>query len=130
MHGWNYARNPPAFPNFQPAKIMSYDEDWPDNTMENRIAEVRRTIHPVSLDDLKRMGDRLFPIVTDPWCVRFNEFLNEHKGATFYQACTPERAEIIYCAETGSGVWFLPGMGMGILQSKALQAMKQIVEAL
>lgn len=109
---------------------MSYDEDWPDHTMEDRIAEVRRTIHPVSIGDLKRMADRLFPIATDPWCVRFNEFLKDHGDAKFYQARTPERAEIIYCADSGSGVWFLPGMGMGILQPKALKAIKEIVDAL
>lgn len=109
---------------------MSYDEDWPDNTMENRIAEVRRTIHPVCIDDLKRMADHLFPVATDPWCIRFNEFIGAHERAKFYLARTPERAEVIYCADTGDGVWFLPGLGMGILQPKALQAIKEIVDAL
>ncbi len=31
---------------------MSYDDDWPDNTMENRRVVVRKTIRPARLDAL------------------------------------------------------------------------------
>jgi hypothetical protein len=109
---------------------MSYDDDWPDNTMENRRLMVRKTIRPVTLDELKQLGEKRFPVVTDPWCVRFNDFLANNASAKFYRAEIPEGAEIIYCRETEQGVWFLPGTGMGIIQPKGLAMLKEIVDAL
>jgi hypothetical protein len=37
---------------------------------------------------------------------------------------------VIYCRETGNGLWFLPGSGMGIIQPKGLQLLAEIVDAL
>jgi hypothetical protein len=109
---------------------MSYDEDWPDNTMENRRVVVRKTIRPATLDELKQLGAKRFPIVTDPWCERFNAFLTEHRDGKFYLAETPEGAEIAYCRDANQGVWFLPGKGMGVIQPKGLQMLAEIVDAL
>lgn len=109
---------------------MSYDEDWQDNTMENRRVAVRKTIRPATLEELKELGLRHFPLATDPWCERYNEFLKQHPSARFHRAETPEGAEIVYCRETDQGVWFLPGKGMGILQLKGLQMLSEIVDQL
>jgi hypothetical protein len=109
---------------------MSYDDDWPDQTWENRRQMIKKTIRPISLVELKQLGEKRFPIVTDPWCMRYNEFLASHKEAKFYRAEIPEHAEIIYCADTGKGVWFLPDKGMGVLQSKGREILAEIVEAL
>jgi hypothetical protein len=108
---------------------MSYD-DWPDDTMENRCAVVRETIRPATLEELKQLGEKRFPIATDPWCERFNAFLSGHANGKFYLAKTPEGAEIVYCRDAGQGVWFLPGKGMGIIQPKGLQVLAEIVDAL
>ena len=109
---------------------MSYDDDWPDNTMDNRRAWVRKTIRPVTVEELRQLGVERFPIVTDPWCERYNAFLSEHPGARFYRAEIPEGAEIVYCRDTGQGIWFLPGSGMGIIQPKNLQVLAEIVDGL
>lgn len=109
---------------------MSYDEEWPDNTMENRRVVVRETIRPATLEELKELGAKCFPIVTDPWYERYSNFLKQHPTAKFYHAKSPEGADIIYCQDTGQGVWFLPGMGMGIVQPKGLQMLAEIVESL
>jgi hypothetical protein len=108
---------------------MSYD-DWPDDTMENRRAVVRETIRPATLEELKQLGEKRFPIATDPWCERFNAFLSGHANGKFHLAKTPEGAEIVYCRDAGQGVWFLPGKGMGIIQPKGLQVLAEIVDAL
>lgn len=108
---------------------MSYD-DWPDNTMENRRVAVRKTIRPATPEELRELGVKFFPVVTDPWCERYNEFLKKHPTAKFYRAQSPEGAEIIYCGDTGQGVWFLPGKGMGVLQPKGLKMLAEIVAAL
>lgn len=109
---------------------MSYDDDWPDPTWENRRLMIEKTIRPISLAELKQLGEKRFPIVTDPWYVRYNEFLATHPDAKFYLAEIPEHAEIIYCQDTGKGIWFLPDKGMGIIQRKGLEIIKGVVDAL
>jgi hypothetical protein len=108
---------------------MSYD-DWPDDTMETRRAMVKQTIRPVTCEELKAIGEKRFTVVTDPWYVRFNEFLNQHKDSKFYQPEADGGAQIIYCRDGEKGVWFLPGSGMGIIQPKGLKALAEIVDAL
>lgn len=110
---------------------MSYDDDWPDNTWENRRLKIKKTIRPVTLAELKRLGEMSFPIVTDPWCIRYNEFLANHADEKFYLADIPEKALIVYCRDVGKGVWFLPdGKGTGIIQAKGLQILAEVVDAL
>lgn len=107
---------------------MSYD-DWPEETMEIRRAVIRQTIRAATWQEVAEMVAQQFPIVTDPWCVRFNEFLETHKNAKFHRAEAPGGAVVIYCREAHAGVWFIPGTGMGIIQAKGLQALAEIVDA-
>jgi hypothetical protein len=110
---------------------MSYDDDdWPDQTMENRRVSILKTIRPAALEELKQLGEARFPVATDPWCIRYHEFLQKNASAKFYRAETSEGAEIIYCRDTGHGLWFLPGKGMGIIQPRGLQLLAEIVNAL
>lgn len=110
---------------------MSYDDDdWPDPTHENRRAMIRKTIRPISVEELKKLSEARFPVVSDPWCVRFNEFLAHNATAKFYRAEIPEGAEIAYCRDAEQAIWFLPGSGMGIVQPNGLQILKEIVDAL
>lgn len=109
---------------------MSYDDDWPDPTMENRRVAIRKTIRPATLEELKKLGEKRFPVVTDPWCLRYQEFLQNNQSAQFYRAEIPEGAEIIYCRDNGKGVWFLPDKGMGIIQHKGLQMLAEITASL
>jgi len=114
---------------------MSYDDDWPDHTFENRVALIRKNIHPVSLAELKRLGELRFPVVTDPWCERYNAFLTEHSGDTYFMAHffatdAPEPVELVYCRDAKQGMWFLPGMGMGRLQPKGIAALAEITARL
>lgn len=109
---------------------MSYDDDWPDQTMENRRKVVRDTIRPATLDELKQLGEKRFPVATDPWCEKYNQFIQANKNSKFYLAKSPEGAEIVYCRDSGNAVWFLPGKGMGIVQPKGLQMLAEIVDSL
>jgi hypothetical protein len=106
------------------------DQDWPDNTMENRRKVVRKTIHPATVEELKKLGTERFPVATDPWCEHYFDLLKQHASAKFYLAETPEGAQIVYCRDTGQGIWFLPGQGMGRIQSKGLQMLAEIVDSL
>jgi hypothetical protein len=107
---------------------MSYDDDWPDNTLETRREMVCKTIRPTTVEELKQLGAELFPVVSDPWAERFNAFLAERAHDKYYLAEAPG-AHIAYCREAGRGIWF-SGNGVGIIQPKGLQALAEIVDAL
>lgn len=109
---------------------MSFDDDWPDQTLENRRKVVVDTIRPIALQELKALGEKRFPVATDPWCERFNSFLTQHANAKFFIAASPEGAEVLYCRDTGDGIWFLPGKGMGVIQPKGLQLLAEITAGL
>jgi len=108
---------------------MSYD-DWPDNTLENRRAVVRKTIRPATVGELTQLCAELFPVVTDPWAERFSTFLREHSKDRFYHAQATEGYHVIYCRDAGRGIWYLPGSGVGIIQQKGLSALAEIVDSL
>lgn len=109
---------------------MNYDDDTMNHSMDLRRESIRKTIKPITLAELKQLGEKQFPIVTDPWCVKYFDFLAKHPDDKFYQATSAEGARVIYSRDAGQGVWFLPGGGMGILQPKGLQALKEIVATL
>lgn len=109
---------------------MNYDQDWPEDTMENRRAMVEKTIRAATYEELKALGEKRFPVVTDPWFVRFSEFLESHRNARFYMAEAPGGAEVIYCRDEEKGIWFLPGTGMGIIQPKGLELLAGIVDGM
>ena len=109
---------------------MSYDDDWRDMTWDNRRIKIKKTIRPIGLPELRTLGETRFPIVTDPWCIRYNEFLTSHPDASFYRAEIPGDVEIIYCREAEKAIWFLPEKGMGIVQSRGLQMLREAVDAL
>ncbi len=109
---------------------MSYDDDWPEQTLETRRKVVTQTIRPATMEELKQLGEKHFTVVTDPWCERYNAFLTKNANAKFFLAATPEGAVVAYCRDTGDGVWFLPGKGMGIIQPKGLQVLAEITASL
>lgn len=108
---------------------MNHD-DWPEDTMEVRRAAIRETIRTATYEELMALAEKRFPVATDPWCVRFNQFLQDHKNSKFYRAEIPGGAQIIYSRDAEKGVWFLPDSGMGIIQPKGLKALEEIVDAL
>lgn len=109
---------------------MSYDDDWPINTLENRRLMVRKTIRPATIEELGQLAAKMFPVATDPWAERFSVFLKEHANDKFYLAMSSEGAHIAYCRDAGKGIWFLPGTGVGIIQPRGLEVLAEIVDAL
>ena len=106
------------------------NDDWPQDMMELRKQAVRKTIRRASLEELMRLGEACFPVVTDPWCERYFTFLKEHPDAKFYRAEVGADAEVVYCREPSKGMWFMPGFGMGYLRPRGLDALAEIVDAL
>lgn len=105
---------------------MNYDDDWPEQTHEDRRAMVRKTIHPVTVAELKTLGEKRFLVVSDPWCERYNQFLADHPDAKYFMATSLEGAEIIYCRDSARGLWFLPEKGMGVIMPNGVEILAEI----
>jgi hypothetical protein len=105
----------------------------PENLNMDEITDARRkaiaaSIRTISSEELKALGERLFPIAGDLWRERYFEFIAENAGATFHHATTNDQIQVVYCNAKAKGVWFKPGGGMGPMQPKGLAILKQIVE--
>ena len=98
-----------------------------DGRMEERRKTIEKTIHAIDPEELKKLGEGLFPQVDHPWRAKFFNFISENAGATFHHAMTDDRIHIIYCKQKEKGMWFLPGTGMGPLQSKGIMILKEVV---
>ena len=104
----------------------------PENLDIESITEARRkaieqTVEPIGIDELKSLGEKLFPFLDHPWRHTFFQFLEENTGNTFYHATTNDQVEIIYCPAKEKGMWFLRRGGMGPLQARGLKIMKETV---
>jgi hypothetical protein len=99
-----------------------------DELTEERRKALAETIRTISVEELKALGEGLFPYHDHPWREKFFGFITENASATFHHATTNDRIHIIYCHAKDKGMWFLPGSGMGPLQANGLKIMKEIVE--
>lgn len=99
-----------------------------NNITEGRRKSIAKTIKPIGIDEVKKIGEELFPFFDDPWREIFFEFLKENAGATFHYATAGDDVQILYCRDKDRGIWFIPHVGLGPLQPKGLATMKEIVE--
>jgi hypothetical protein len=95
---------------------------------ETRRKALAASIRTISLEELRALGERLFPYVGDVWREQYFAFLDENPGATFHHATTHDGVQIVYCPAKNKGIWFKPGVGNGPMQPMGLAILKQIVE--
>ena len=107
--------------------IMEHENLDIGSIINERRHAVEESIKPISHDELAALQLTLFPDPTHPWAELFRRFVEEHRGNLFYHAVTHDQAQVIYCREQEKGIWFVPGVGVGILQPKALEALREIV---
>ncbi len=105
----------------------------PENLNMEEITEARRkaiaaSIRTIDIEELKAIGEQLFPLVNHPWREKFFDFITENTGATFHYATTHDGVQIVYCRAKNRGIWFKPGIGNGPMQPKGLAILKQITE--
>lgn len=95
---------------------------------EQRRAAAAKSIRTISADELKEMGEKLFPNAGDDWRDLFFKFLQDNPSATFHHAVTSDGVNIVYCRDKDRGIWFLPGSGKGPLPARGRTVMKEIIE--
>jgi hypothetical protein len=114
--------------NINQTNTMPFDTINMEEITEARRKAIAKSIRTISLEELKALGEKLFPQVDHPWREKFFSFITENSGATFYHAVTHDQVQIVYCHDKNKGMWFVPGTGMGPMQAKGLAILKQIVE--
>jgi hypothetical protein len=107
---------------------MPFDTINMEEITEARRKAIAGSIRTTSVEELKALGEQLFPLIDHPWREKFFGFITENAGATFYHATTHDYVQIIYCHDKSKGMWFVPGSGMGPMQPKGLATLKEIVE--
>jgi hypothetical protein len=117
-------RNP-----FKPNSPMAFDNLNMDEVTEARREAIRDTLHTITVEELRSIGESLFPSAEHPWRDKFFGFISENAGATFYHAVTDDRIHVIYCPAQEKGMWCIQGSGMGPLQAKGVQIMKELTGA-
>jgi hypothetical protein len=89
---------------------------------EERRKAIAKSIRPISIEELKTLGEQLFPLIDHPWREKFFGFIAANPGATFHHAIAHDGVQIIYCHAQEKGMWFLPGTGMALRLPIAAQA--------
>ena len=108
---------------------MPFDKIDFESITEERRQSIKKSIRPISVDELKKIGNELFKYADDPWREVYFKFINEHPAATYHHALTTDGVNIIYSADADKGMWFLPGQGVGPLQERGREAMKKSIGA-
>ena len=94
---------------------------------KERRKAIAKSIRTISVEELKSLGGELFRFADGPWRETFFRFIAENAGATFHHAVTSDGVNILYCRDQDKGMWFLPGSGMGPLQARGRQIMKEMI---
>ena len=95
---------------------------------EERCAAIEKSIRSISTEELKQIGEKLFPHAGDAWRDGFFQFIADNPGVTYHHAVTHDGVNLVYCREKDKGIWFLPGRGLGPLQATGRKTMKEMIE--
>lgn len=106
---------------------MPFDTFNLETLTKERRKAIAESIRTVNTEELKAIGNEIFKFAEDPWREAFFNFIAENPGATFHHAVTSDNVNIIYCRDKDKGMWFLPGSGMGPLQNRGKQIMKEMI---
>ena len=106
---------------------MSFEAFDLENLDKQRRKAIAKSIRTINVEELKTLGEEIFPTAGDPWRDTFFQFIAENRGATFHHAATSDGVNIVYCRDQDKGIWFLPGSGMGPLQATGRQIMKEVI---
>jgi hypothetical protein len=106
---------------------MPFEKFDLENLDKERRKAIAKSIRTTSVEELKKIGEEIFPYAEDPWRQTFFQFIAENSGATFHYAVTSDGVHIVYCRDKDKGMWFLPGSGMGPLQATGRQIMKEMI---
>ena len=109
---------------------MPFDKlKYPEELWEERRNALQETLQSMTVPELRKIVKELSDFEGDPWRENFVSVIEAHPEASFYRAVTQGGAVVLYCPGEDTGVWFLPGRGMGPLPEEAKRHMKEAMAA-
>ena len=100
-----------------------------ENLSKERRKAIAQSLHTISVEELKKLGEEMFDDPDRPWRQTFLQFIAEHPGATFYHASAGEGVIFVYSRDGDKGLWYLPGSGLGPLSEGGRLLMKEAIPA-
>jgi len=58
----------------------------------------------------------------------FFRFVAEHSHTIIHHAIASDGVNMLYCRDADKGIWFVPGVGKGILSPTGRQMMREAIE--
>src|ERR671937_1957333 len=107
---------------------MAFEKFDLENLDKERCKAIAKSIRTISDAELKAIGEEIFHYADDPWREAFFKFIAENPGSTFHHAITSDGVNIVYSRDKDKGMWFLPGSGMGPLQTTGRRTMKEMIQ--
>ena len=96
---------------------------------EERRRAVQESLQSMSVAELREIVKELSDFEGDPWQENFLRLIGAHPQESFYRAVTKEGAIVVYCPTEDTGIWVLPGSGMGPLPEQGKRHMKEAIAA-
>jgi hypothetical protein len=107
---------------------MPFEKFDLENLDKERRKAIAKSVRTISVEELKKIGEEIFPYADDSWREAFFRFIAENAGATFHYAVAGDGVHIVYCRDKDKGMWFLPGTGKGPLQARGRKIMTEIIQ--
>jgi hypothetical protein len=107
---------------------MKFEKFDLESLDKERLKAAAESIRTMDVEELRPLGEELFPLADDPYRERFFRFIAENPGATVHHAVTSDDVNILYCREKDKGMWFVPKTGMGPLQERGREIMKEMIQ--
>lgn len=100
-----------------------------ESVSDDRRKAIQESMQSIPVAELRKIVKELSEFEGDPWHQKLLEVIETHPEESFYRAVTKEGAIILYCPGEDTGVWFVPGDGMGLLPKQAKRQMKEAIAA-
>ena len=78
---------------------MPFEKFDLENLDKERRKAIAKSVRTISAEELKKIGEEIFPSADDPWREAFFRFIAENSGATFHYAVTSDGVHIVYCRD-------------------------------
>jgi membrane fusion protein (multidrug efflux system) len=96
---------------------------------QERRQAVQQSLRNLTIEELKKLvNDHLSEFEGDPWREGFLRLIAMHPQGNFYGAVTKEGAIILYSCDEDTGIWVLPGSGMGPLPEEGKRDVKEAIK--
>lgn len=96
---------------------------------QERRQAVQQSLRNLASEELKTLvNDHLSEFEGDPWREQFLRLIAMHPQGSFYGAVTNEGAIVLYSCDEDTGIWVLPGSGMGPLPEEGKRDVKEAIK--